>query len=330
MKKPIVAVAAALLASQAAPAREANGRTGRWTRQWDRSRPPRPIIARASTASASSPRGRAEGRADHLAAAWLPFLVARIRYAASAARHALSSHCAGFSGLRPERGAPALQYTVHLLSSGGDDRSLLTQLGVTKCAFFIHDYGGPIGFRIFLDHPERVQALIVSNANAYTEAGSGPNAIYIANYWTDRPGHPEIFNTFVSARRRGKASHARHPASRAVQSRYMDRRVRVSVEAWLARASRPTCSMTTAQRRCLSGLAGMVARALPPTLVVWGRTIPPSSGLAARFSNAMCRMPKSTCSTPGHFCAGRENDEIAALILQFLPRQGHPPNSADA
>src|ERR1700761_612851 len=42
----------------------------------------------------------------------------------------------------------------------------LTQLHVDKCTFFLHDYGSPVGFRVMLMQPKRVQALIVSNANA--------------------------------------------------------------------------------------------------------------------------------------------------------------------
>lgn len=34
---------------------------------------------------------------------------------------------------------------------------------------YLQDFGGPIGFRLAAQHPERVRALIVQNANAYTE-----------------------------------------------------------------------------------------------------------------------------------------------------------------
>jgi pimeloyl-ACP methyl ester carboxylesterase len=36
--------------------------------------------------------------------------------------------------------------------------SFLEQLKIEKCIFFLHDYGGPVGFRIMLAHPECVQA----------------------------------------------------------------------------------------------------------------------------------------------------------------------------
>ncbi|HET6769367.1 MAG TPA: alpha/beta hydrolase [Chitinophagaceae bacterium] len=42
-------------------------------------------------------------------------------------------------------------------------------LGIKKLSLYVHDYGGPIGFRIAAQRPDLIQALIVQNANAYTE-----------------------------------------------------------------------------------------------------------------------------------------------------------------
>ena len=42
-------------------------------------------------------------------------------------------------------------------------------LGLKKLSLYLHDYGGPIGFRIAAQRPELIEALIVQNANAYNE-----------------------------------------------------------------------------------------------------------------------------------------------------------------
>jgi pimeloyl-ACP methyl ester carboxylesterase len=86
-------------------------------------------------------------------------------------------------------------YTFDHLAKTIND--LLEQLEISKCIFYFHDYGGPIGFRIILAHPERVQALIIQNANAYKE-GLGAKWASIAEYWADPKAHPEVFDTFVS------------------------------------------------------------------------------------------------------------------------------------
>ncbi|MCX4514755.1 alpha/beta hydrolase [Streptomyces sp. NBC_01619] len=46
---------------------------------------------------------------------------------------------------------------------------LLRQLGVDRFAMYVHDYGAPIGWRLALQDPDRVAAIITQNGNAYTE-----------------------------------------------------------------------------------------------------------------------------------------------------------------
>ena len=40
------------------------------------------------------------------------------------------------------------------------------QLGIKRATFYLQDFGGPVGFRIAVDHPEWVDALVIQNANA--------------------------------------------------------------------------------------------------------------------------------------------------------------------
>jgi pimeloyl-ACP methyl ester carboxylesterase len=49
----------------------------------------------------------------------------------------------------------------------------------------MHDYGGPLSFRMALAHPERIEALIVQNAVAYTE-GLGADWEVRRAFWADR------------------------------------------------------------------------------------------------------------------------------------------------
>ncbi|GGX97420.1 alpha/beta fold hydrolase [Massilia dura] len=62
---------------------------------------------------------------------------------------------------------------------------LTVALEATRYSMYVMDYGAPIGYRLALKHPERVQALIVQNGNAYTE---GLAAFWdpIKAYWADR------------------------------------------------------------------------------------------------------------------------------------------------
>jgi pimeloyl-ACP methyl ester carboxylesterase len=54
-------------------------------------------------------------------------------------------------------------------------------LELKKVILYMQDYGGPVGFRIASQRPELIQALIVQNANAYTE-GLGDALNTLVNY----------------------------------------------------------------------------------------------------------------------------------------------------
>lgn len=58
-------------------------------------------------------------------------------------------------------------YSFDVLA-GITDR-LLDQLGIKHFAMYVQDYGAPVGWRLALRHPERVNAIISQNGNAYTE-----------------------------------------------------------------------------------------------------------------------------------------------------------------
>ena len=61
--------------------------------------------------------------------------------------------------------------------------ALLDKLRISRCTMYLHDYGAPIGFRMIMAHPERLQKLIVQNGNIY-QAGLGSKWTKIAEYWS--------------------------------------------------------------------------------------------------------------------------------------------------
>ncbi len=63
-------------------------------------------------------------------------------------------------------------------------------LGLSHYTLYMQDYGGPVGFRMALAHPERVQALIVQDAVAHNE-GLGVNWATRRAFWADRPAHED-------------------------------------------------------------------------------------------------------------------------------------------
>ncbi|MBY0354176.1 MAG: alpha/beta hydrolase [Rickettsiales bacterium] len=62
--------------------------------------------------------------------------------------------------------------------------------GINQYSLFMQDYGGPIGFRIAAKYPERIESLIIQNANAYVE---GISAAFepMQPFWANRNAETE-------------------------------------------------------------------------------------------------------------------------------------------
>jgi pimeloyl-ACP methyl ester carboxylesterase len=79
-------------------------------------------------------------------------------------------------------------YTFDHIARVIDDFSQV--LGLSRYTLYMQDYGGPVGFRMVLAHPERVEALIVQDAVAHDE-GLGANWSTRRAFWADRAAHEE-------------------------------------------------------------------------------------------------------------------------------------------
>jgi pimeloyl-ACP methyl ester carboxylesterase len=67
-------------------------------------------------------------------------------------------------------------------------------LGLSRYTLYMQDYGGPVGFRMALAHPERVEALIVQDAVADNE-GLGANWKTRRAFWADRAAYESALRT---------------------------------------------------------------------------------------------------------------------------------------
>lgn len=83
-------------------------------------------------------------------------------------------------------GQPSMQefeYSFDHLAEVMDE--FLEKINVKSYSLYLMDYGAPIGFRIATKHPERIEALIVQNGNAYDE-GLRDFWKPIKKYWNDK------------------------------------------------------------------------------------------------------------------------------------------------
>lgn len=71
-------------------------------------------------------------------------------------------------------------------------------IGLRRFALYVFDYGAPVGFRLAVQHPDRITAIISQNGNAYEEGLSeGWNPIRA--YWQESsPANRDVLRNFLT------------------------------------------------------------------------------------------------------------------------------------
>jgi pimeloyl-ACP methyl ester carboxylesterase len=201
---------------------------------------------------------------------------------------------------------------------------LTRELRLERYVLFLQDYGGPVGFRLALAHPERVQALVVQNAVAH-EDGLGPQWEARRQFWAHRSEHETTLreNFFSPA-----ATRLRHVGTSPTPERY-------DPDLWtdeLAFLSRPgqadiqTDLFFDYQTNVASYPAWQkwLRDHQPPLLVTWGRYDP--SFEAAEVEAFKRDVPDAEIHVldAGHFALEGQADRIAELTRQFVLALGRP------
>src|SRR5688572_26353343 len=70
----------------------------------------------------------------------------------------------------------------------------IEKIGLSRYHLYMQDYGGPVGFRLALAHPDRVESLIIQNAVAHDE-GLGKIWATRRAFWADRAAHEAALRT---------------------------------------------------------------------------------------------------------------------------------------
>jgi pimeloyl-ACP methyl ester carboxylesterase len=195
-------------------------------------------------------------------------------------------------------------------------------LGLPPYVLYVQDYGGPIGFRLALAHPERVQALIVQNAVAHDE-GLGPLWAARRAFWADRASNEaKLRETFLSP----DATRLRHVGTSPNVDRY-------NPDLWtdeLAFLSQP--GQDRIQLDLFYDYRTNVASYprwqeylrsyRPPTLVLWGKYDPSFTVAGATAYGRDVPDAEIHLLEAGHFALDEAADEIAARIDAFLSTHG--------
>ncbi len=194
------------------------------------------------------------------------------------------------------------------------------KLGLRTYSIYLMDYGAPVGFRLATKHPERVEALIVQNGNAYEE---GLREFWdpIKAYWKDRtPENADTLRDFLTIEvTQWQYTHGvRNPEAISPDNWHIDQRLldrkgnqEIQLSLFYDYGSNPPL---------YPAWQAYFREHQPPTLVVWGKNdyIFPAEG-AHPYKRDLTNLEFHLLDT-GHFALEEDGDVIARRIRDFLAR----------
>jgi pimeloyl-ACP methyl ester carboxylesterase len=194
-------------------------------------------------------------------------------------------------------------------------------LGLSRYTVYMQDYGAPVGFRMALAHPERVEALIVQDGVAHNE-GLGANWKTRREFWRDRATNEAALRTNLLSLQTTKTRHVgddpniefydpdlwtdeyaflNAPGQAQIQSDlFYDYRTNVDAypkwQAWMQKMQ-------------------------PKLLVIWGKhDLSFDPGEPERYRKDVPNADVHLLDA-GHFALDTKADEIAALVRAFMKKK---------
>lgn len=220
---------------------------------------------------------------------------------------------------------------------------LVVKLGINRYSLYLMDYGAPVGFRLAVAHPERVETLIIQNGNAYVEGIDNNFWEPIKAYWKDRKAVNEgldnpFWKNVKAAYKKPKMSNeealgflvtlgatqwqytngarnaeAISPDNWHVAQRLLDRpgNAEIQLQLFYDYGSNPPL---------YASWQAFFREHQPPTLVVWGAKdeIFPSAG-AFPYKRDLKNLEFHLLDT-GHFALEEDGEVIARYMRDFLER----------
>ena len=197
---------------------------------------------------------------------------------------------------------------------------LTVMLGLEKYSIYLMDYGAPVGFRIAVRHPKRVEALIIQNGNAYDE-GLRDFWKPLKAYWKDKTTEngDALRNLLTIDATKWQYTHGVRDVERIspdnwnIDQRLLDRpgNQEIQLAMFYDYGSNPSRYPKWQQ---------YLRDHQPPTLIVWGKNdqIFPAEG-AYPYKRDLNNVEFHLLDT-GHFALEEDGDLIASHIRSFLAK----------
>jgi pimeloyl-ACP methyl ester carboxylesterase len=193
-------------------------------------------------------------------------------------------------------------------------------LGLSRYTMYMQDYGGPVGFRMALAHPARVEALIVQDAVAHNE-GLGANWVTRRAFWADRSSHEEALRKNLLSLAATKTRHVGDDP----QVELYDPDLWTDEYGFLNSPGQAQiqADLFYDYRTNVEGYPKWQAwmqKVQPKLLVIWGKhDLSFDSGEPERYRKDVPQAEVHVLDA-GHFALDTKADEIGSLVRQFMNR----------
>jgi pimeloyl-ACP methyl ester carboxylesterase len=203
------------------------------------------------------------------------------------------------------------------------------KIGLKNFSMYVMDYGAPVGYRIAVKHPERIQALIVQNGNAYDE---GLREFWdpIKAYWNEKSEDNAVVLRdsllTIEATKWQYTNGVRNPEAIAPDNWIHDQFLlerpgnkEIQLQLFYDYGSNPPL---------YPDWQAYFQEYQPPTLVAWGKNdyIFPAEG-ATPYKRDLKNIDFHILDT-GHFALEEDGGLIASLIRNFIDKNVASPKTA--
>ena len=199
--------------------------------------------------------------------------------------------------------------------------SFTEKLGLHKYSLYMMDYGAPVGYRLAVKHPDRVESMIVQNGNAYEE---GLREFWdpIKAYWKEKSKEngDVLRNSLltIEATKWQYTNGVRNPETIAPENWFHDQYLMdrpgnkdIQLQLFYDYGSNPPL---------YPDWQAYFREYQPPTLIAWGKNdyIFPEEG-AHPYKRDLENIEFHILDT-GHFALEEDGDKIAHLITCFMAK----------
>jgi pimeloyl-ACP methyl ester carboxylesterase len=193
------------------------------------------------------------------------------------------------------------------------------EMGLSRYTLYMQDYGVPVGFRMAVAHPERVEALIVQDGVAHNE-GLGANWRTRREFWKDRAANEAALRTNLLSLQTTKTRHVGddpnvelyNPDLWTDEYAFLNAPGQVEIQSDLFYDYRTNVEAYPKWQAWMQ-------KTQPRLLVIWGKhdlSFDPRE--PERYRKDVPKGQVHVLDGAGHFALDTKADEIAAFVRAFM------------